>query len=153
MFYSKKWKSATAVAARPSRILRRFKFSVQFWPGREGASKLLFWETANRGSMVNFIFDEISKWRDALIVSMLICQCCDVILWNFKRKRKKKGIFPIPYLSLTLLQFPSTRLPCPNFSRKYRARRILSPRKMNISIIVTLRIVLKRKKEKKIARF
>lgn len=36
--------------------------------------------------------------RDALIVSMLICQCCDVILWNLN----KRGVYSqVPFSPLT----------------------------------------------------
>lgn len=99
-----------------------------FWPGREGDSKLLFWEQRIRDRFdrwigINFIFDEISKRRDALIVSMLICQCCDVILWKTSNEKKKKYIPPPPRSLFvpTLLKFPSTRppsSPCPNFFQK-----------------------------------
>lgn len=118
MFYSKKWKSATALAARPSRILRRFKFSVHFdRDARELRNYFGNSESIRSMDRINFIFDEISKRRDALIVSMLICQCCDVILWNFKRKKKKKYI-PHSLFVPTLLKFLSTRPPCPNFFQK-----------------------------------
>lgn len=111
-----------------------------FWPGREGDSKLLFWEQRIRDRFdrwigINFIFDEISKRRDALIVSMLICQCCDVILWKTSNEKKKNYIPPpppVPYLSLHSWNSPRHGPPPPLvqiFSRKYRARRILSPRK------------------------
>lgn len=98
-----------------------------FWPGREGDSKLLFWEQRigdrfDRWIGINFIFDEISKRRDALIVSMLICQCCDVILWKTSNEKKKKVYSPPRSLFVpTLLKFPSTRppsSPCPNFFQK-----------------------------------
>lgn len=135
-----------------------------FWPGREGDSKLLFWEQRigdrfDRWIGINFIFDEISKRRDALIVSMLICQCCDVILWKTSNEKKKKYIpppppFPIcPYTPEIPLD-TAPLLPLSKFFPESIAQEesfLLG--KMNISIIVTLRIVLKRKKEKKIARF